>query len=89
MTTVFVTTRFEKRLNSWSEEDQKHVFAFQLAIEGIGWDALLSYPFCQIQTVYIGPSGDIERVDFWLKVRMDYVRLTLERRLPEVFVLHD
>jgi hypothetical protein len=89
MPTVFMPTRFHKRVHSWSKEDQKQLAAFQLAVEALGWDALLSYPFCLIQDVRLSASGDIGEMDFWLKIRMDYVHLTLELRLPEIFVLHD
>jgi hypothetical protein len=89
MSTLFVPTTFKQRLEAWDREDQKHVYALQLAIESMGWDALLSYPFCQIETVHTDQSGDIRQMDFWVKIRRDYVPLTLELRMPGIFVLHD
>jgi len=89
MPTLFVTRAFERRLEAWDREDQKHVYALHLAIESMGWDALLSYPFCQVETVHTDRSGEIRRMDFWVKIRRDYVPLTLELGMPGVFVLHD
>jgi len=89
MSTVFVTSAFKQRLEAWDREDQLHIYALLLAVESLGWDALMSYPFCQIQTVHSDRLGDIRQMDFWLKVRIDYVPLTLELRMPGIFVLHD
>ena len=89
MQTVFVPRSFEQRLDKWERDDRLHIYALQLAIESIGWDAILSYPFCQIETVLADESGDIRQMDFWIKIRRDYIFLTLELRMPDVFVLHD
>jgi hypothetical protein len=89
MSTVFVRPAFEKRLQGWSKEDQIYIFALQLSIESMDWDALICDPYCLIETVHSDASGNLRQVDFWYKVRMDYVHLTLELRMPGVFILND
>ena len=89
MTTVFIRTAFEKRIQRWSREDRIYLFALQLSIESMDWDALLCDPYCLIETVHVDASGQIRRIDFWYKVRMDYVHLSLELRMPGVFILND
>jgi hypothetical protein len=88
MSNVFVRPAFEKRLNEWSREDQIYIFALQLSIESLEWDALTCDPFCLIEAVHDDGSGNIRQIDFWYKVRMDYVHLTLELRMPGVFILN-
>lgn len=89
MSTVFMRAAFEKRIQGWSKEDQIYLFALQLSIESMDWDALLCDPLCMIETVHVDTHEEIRRVDFWYKVRMDYVHLSLELRMPGVFMLND
>ena len=88
MSAVFVRSSFKERVEQWAREDQIYVYALQLSIERLEWDALISDPICVIESVTTDAQGEIKQVAFWMKIRMDYVHLTLELRMPGVFVLN-
>lgn len=87
MSAVFVRPSFKERLERWDKEDQIYIYALQLSIESLDWDALISDPICVIESVDEDAQGEIKRIAFWIKIRMDYVHLTLELRMPGVYVL--
>ncbi len=44
---------------------------------------------CSVEETFYGPSGEPERIDFWLKIRGQWMFLSLEVRSQGVFVLHE
>jgi hypothetical protein len=86
---VFLILTLHHRVLRWDKHSQIEMSVFQDLLRDFGLDAIFGNSACSDQEIFIGSDGSICRVDFWLKIRMDYIFLSLEVRSPDVYVLRD
>ena len=86
---VFLVLTLHRRVLQWDKHSQIEFSAFQDMLRELGLFAILGSSTCVVEGTTYGADGDVERMDFWMKIRGDYVFLSLEVRSPDVFVLHE
>jgi hypothetical protein len=86
---VYHTLSFHKRIISWEDFAQVEMNFFEDCLRRYGLDTLYGNPLCSIERQIFDQSGNLAEIDFWLKIRGDYVFMSLEIREPTCVVLHD
>ncbi len=84
---VFLTTRLLSRVVKWDKLSQIEVDALQGVIRDFGFDAVFGNSACVVSNRLCSGGGDLVRIEFWMRIRMQYEHLSLEARRPGVFVL--
>lgn len=86
---VFLVLTLHRRVLQWDNSSQIELSVFVDLLREFGTFAVLANPVCAVEGYEYDPNGKISRIDFWMKIRGDYVFLSLEVRSPGVLVLHD
>jgi hypothetical protein len=86
---VFLVLKLHRRILQWDSLSQVEFSVFQDLLREHGLFAISGNITCAVEHVERGIDDAIERLDFWLKIRGDYMFLSLEVRQPGMFVLHD
>lgn len=86
---TFLVLKLHRRVLQWDKFSQIELSVLVDLLREHGTFAVLGNPACAVEGCDYDPSGDIKRIDFWIKIRGDYVFLSLEVRSPDVLVLHD
>ncbi len=87
---VFLVLDLHHRVLHWDSLNRVEFDFFQDMLEEHGLLAILrNERMCAVEASIYDASGDIERIDFWLKIRGQWMFLSLEVRSPNVFVLGD
>jgi hypothetical protein len=89
MHSLFLTTKTHRRIMPWDKPSQIEFSVLVDLLREYGTFAVLANPACAVEGYECGPDGKTSRIDFWMKIRGDYVFLSLEVRSPDVLVLHD
>jgi hypothetical protein len=84
---VFLVLTLHRRVLQWDSFSQVEFDAFQVQLREHGLSAIFGNErMCAVEPKSKGGTGHIE---FWLKIRGDWVQLFLEMRSEEIFILHD
>jgi hypothetical protein len=86
---LYLVLQLHRRLLQWDSFAQVEFSVFQDLLREHGLFAISSNHACAIESVERDADGNPARLDFWMKIRGDYMFLSLEVREPDVFVLHD
>jgi hypothetical protein len=86
---TFLVLTLHRRVSQWDNFSQIELSVFVDLLREFGTLAVLANPACAVEGYECGPDDSIRRIDFWMKIRGDYVFLSLEVRSPDVLVLHD
>ena len=86
---TFLVLKLHHRVLQWDNFCQIEFSVLVDFLREYGTFAVLGNPACAVEGCDYDSSGEIKRIDFWMKIRGDYVFLSLEVRSPLVFVLHD
>jgi hypothetical protein len=74
----------------WDELAQAEFAAFQDQLREHGLLAIFGNErMCAVEAKAFDEDDETGRIDFWLKIRGDWVFLSLEMRSSDVYVLHD
>lgn len=87
---VFLVLPLHRRVLQWDSLSRVEFIFFQDMLREYGLRAIIGNDeMCAIEEIVFDQSGEPERIDFWLKNRGEWMFLSLEVRLPGVFVLHE
>lgn len=86
---TFLVLTLHRRVSQWDNFSQIELSVLVDLLREHGSFAVLGNPACAVEGCDYGPDDTIKRIDFWMKIRGDYVFLSLEVRSPDVLVLHD
>jgi hypothetical protein len=86
---TFLIPTLHRRVLQWDNFSQIEFSVFVDLLREHGTFAVLGNPACAVEGCEYRPDDSISRIDFWMKIRGDYVFLSLEVRSPDVLVLHD
>jgi hypothetical protein len=86
---AFLVLTLHRRVSQWDNFSQIEFSVLVDLLREYGTFAVLANPACAVEGYECGPDGKTSRIDFWMKIRGDYVFLSLEVRSPDVLVLHD
>ena len=87
---VFLVLTLHRRVQQWDSFSRVEFIFFQDMLREHGLRAIIGNDeMCAIEAIVFDESGEPERIDFWLKNRGEWMFLSLEVRLPGVFVLHE
>lgn len=86
---TYLVLTLHRRVSQWDNFSQIELSVFVDLLREYGTFAVLANPACAVEGYECDPDGKTSRIDFWMKIRCDYVFLSLEVRSPDVFVLHD
>jgi hypothetical protein len=86
---TYLVLTLHRRVSQWDNFSQIELSVFVDLLREFGTFAVFGNPCCAIEGTEYGSDGDATRIDFWMKIRGDYVFLSLEVRSPDVLVLHD
>jgi hypothetical protein len=86
---VYLVLTLHRRVLQWDSFSQVEFSVFQDMLREHGLFAILGNSVCAVEGTIYDANGNAERVDFWLKIRADWVFLSLEVRSNDVFVIHE
>jgi hypothetical protein len=86
---TLLVLKLHHRVLQWDSFSQIELSVLVDLLREFGTFAVLANPACAVEGHECDPNGKISRIDFWMKIRGDYVFLSLEVRSPDVLVLHD
>ena len=86
---TFLVLALHRRILQWDNFSQVEFSYFQDMLREHGLFAILGNPTCAVEGTSYDSFGETERIDFWLKIRGEWMFLSLEVRSPDVFVLHE
>ncbi len=86
---TYLVLTLHRRVLQWDKLDQIELSVFVDLLREFGTFAVFGNPYSAVEGTEYGADGDVTRIDFWMKIRGDYVFLSLEVRSPNVLILHD
>ena len=86
---AYLVPKLHRRVSQWDKSSQIELSVLVDLLREHGTFAVLGNLACAVEGCEYGPDDSIRRIDFWMKIRGDYVFLSLEVRSPDVLVLHD
>ena len=86
---TFLVLSLHRRVSQWDKYSQIELSAFVDFLREFGTFAVVGNPVCAVEGTEYDSDGEATRIDFWMKIRGDYVFLSLEVRSPDVLILHD
>lgn len=87
---VFLVLSLQRRVLQWDSFNRVEFAFFQDLLRKHGLTAIFGNDaMCAVEDSIFDESGEAERIDFWLKIRGEWMFLSLEVREPGVFVLHE
>ena len=80
--------RLYHRVLSWDSFSQVEFDVLQGLLREFGLDAIFGNSACVVDKVIATNRGSALQIDFWVKIRTDWIFLTLRIMGDKLFVLH-